>query len=198
MNLLHLDSSITGINSVSRQLTARIVETERRLHTGTRVTYRDLAASPLSHLSGGHLAGEVVGLPAEVRDDILSGRSALEELLAADVIVIGAPMYNFAVPSQLKAWIDRVAVKGKTFDYSSAGVTGLLGGKRVIIASTRGGHYSEGTAMAALDHQENYLRSVFGFFGVTEVEVVRAEGLNITANRAAALENAEKAIAQLT
>ncbi len=120
----------------------------------------------------------------------------LDEFLAADVVVIGAPMYNFGVPSTLKAWIDRIAVAGKTFRYGANGAEGLAGGrKRVIIASSRGGFYSAGTAGAAADFQEAYLRQVFGFLGVTDIEFVRAEGVNISPeHKAQALAAAHAAI----
>jgi FMN-dependent NADH-azoreductase len=123
MRLLHVDSSILGGNSVSRTLTAEIVEAERRRVPGLEVVYRDLAERPLQHISGSHLAAaqaEPVKLPTLLQQDLAQGQAALEEFLAADTIVIGAPMYNFSVPSQLKAWIDRLAVAGKTFRFSSS------------------------------------------------------------------------------
>jgi FMN-dependent NADH-azoreductase len=103
----------------------------------------------------------------------------LEELLAADVLVIGVPMYNFSIPTQLKAWIDRIAQAGKTFKYTEKGPVGLVGGKRVVIASSRGGIYSADGALQAHDHQEAYLRTVLNFLGITDVSIVRAEGLNL-------------------
>ena len=105
------------------------------------------------------------------------GAGALDEFLAADIVVIGAPMYNFTIPSQLKAWIDRILIAGKTFRYSEAGPVGLAGGKRVIIASSRGGLYAPGVPLEANDFQEPYLRAVFAFIGIEDVEIVRAEGL---------------------
>ncbi|MFJ7998710.1 FMN-dependent NADH-azoreductase [Streptomyces sp. NPDC096310] len=103
---------------------------------------------------------------------------ALEEFLAADVVVIGAPMYNFGIPSQLKSWIDALAVFGKTFHYTQDGPEGLAGGKRVIVASSRGGEYVADTPTASFDHQETYLTSFFAFLGVRNLEFVRAEGIN--------------------
>jgi len=118
----------------------------------------------------------------------------VNELLASDVIVVGAPMYNFSVPSQLKAWIDRVAQAGRTFKYTETGPVGLAGGKKVIVASTRGGMYSAGPA-AAMDFQEAYLKTVFGFFGITDVQFVRAERLAMGPDaRAQALEAAHAAM----
>lgn len=132
MKLLHIDASILGGNSVSRQLSAAAVERLRKTTPDLDVTYHDLSAKPLSHLSGEHLAAAHGATPETqaVRDDIAASTAALDEFLAADIVVIGAPMYNFTIPSQLKAWIDRLLVAGKTFSYSEKGVEGLAGGKR--------------------------------------------------------------------
>jgi FMN-dependent NADH-azoreductase len=199
MRLLHVDSSILGSQSASRELTAGIVEAERRRHPGVVVVNRDLAADPLQHLSGAHLAAAFgkAELPESLRSDAALGASDLEVFLAADVIVLGAPMYNFTVPTQLKAWIDRLAVKGKTFNYGADGPEGLCVGKKMIIASNRGGAYGAGSPAAFLDHQETYLRGVFNFFGVTDITFVRAEGLNMTDNRGKSIENAKAQIAAL-
>jgi FMN-dependent NADH-azoreductase len=168
MKLLHLDASALGAYSVSRGLTAAITAEFVQSHPGVEVTYRDLHAAPLGHW----------GLPAGENDPAAAESAAvLEEFLAADVIVIGAPMYNFGITSSLKAWIDRIAVAGKTFQYTAAGPEGLAGGKRVIIASSRGGVYSHGAPAAAMDFQEPYLRAVLGFLGVTDIEFIRAEGV---------------------
>jgi FMN-dependent NADH-azoreductase len=122
----------------------------------------------------------------------------VEELLAADAIVIGAPMYNFSIPTQLKAWIDRIAQAGRTFRYTEKGPVGLASGKKVVIASSRGGRYA-GTALEnALDHQEAYLRAVLGFLGITDVTVVRAEGTGMGPEaQAQALESARRHIETL-
>lgn len=179
MKLLHVDSSILGAGSVSRQLSAEIVAAERRLHPGIQVLYRDLALTPVWHLSGTHIAARsgVAPATAEAQADIAAGNAMLEEFLAADIVVVGAPMYNFAISSQLKAWIDRLAVAGRTFRYSEKGAEGLATGKRVIVASSRGGYYGPQTPAAFLDHQETYLRGIFGFFGITDVTFIRAEGV---------------------
>ncbi|MEP9379096.1 FMN-dependent NADH-azoreductase [Aquabacter sp. CN5-332] len=179
MKLLHLDSSILGPNSVSRALSAEIVAREAALHPGLEVVYRDLAADKTLHLSGAHLAAWQGG-PVEdtvLGQDLAHGGAYLDELLAADILVIGAPMYNFTVPSQLKAWIDRVAVVGKTFRYSEAGAEGLLKGRKAFIASARGGIYQPGSPTIALEHQETYLTGVLAFMGITDVTIVRAEGI---------------------
>ncbi|WP_293862910.1 FMN-dependent NADH-azoreductase [uncultured Alsobacter sp.] len=197
MKLLHIDSSILGAGSASRRLTSLIVEAETARHPGLEVVRRDLGSAPVSHLTGEHLAALHGAVPesASVRDDVAAGEAVLQEFLAADIVVVGAPMYNFSVPSQLKAWIDRIAVAGRTFQYSEKGPVGLAGGKVVIVASTRGGFYGPGTAMAALDHQESYLRSVFGFLGITDIRFVRAEGVALgEEQRARSMDDAARAI----
>jgi FMN-dependent NADH-azoreductase len=180
MNLLHVDSSILGGNSVSRQLSAAVVEQLTAVIPGLSVQREDLAATPLQHMSSAHLAAAQGTTPETValEFDVAHGQKALEAFLAADIVVVGAPMYNFSIPSQLKAWIDRLSVAGKTFRYSEKGPEGLAGGKKVILVSSRGGFYGEGSPAAALDHQESYLRAVFGFFGITDISIIRAEGVN--------------------
>lgn len=202
MNILHIDSSALGDNSASRRLTASIVATLREGSPSATVAYRDLAAAPPAHLTGAVLqamnAAETNGLNATQQQERTLTDALLEEFLAADVIVVGAPMYNFSIPTQLKAWIDRIARAGKTFKYTENGPVGLAGGKQVLIASSRGGAYSTNEAMRALDHQEAYLRTVFGFFGITDVNIVRAEGLNMgEAVRSAAFDQADAQIAEL-
>ncbi|KRA71715.1 FMN-dependent NADH-azoreductase [Caulobacter sp. Root656] len=179
MKLLHIDSSILGAGSVSRTLSAAIVAAQTAQHPGLEIVRRDLAAQPLDHLTGAHLAAGQGATPenAAVAADIASGQAAIDEFLAADIVVIGAPMYNFSISSQLKAWIDRVAVAGRTFRYTENGPEGLAGGKTVIIASSRGGYYGEGAPAAGLDHQETYLKGLFGFLGVTDLRFIRAEGV---------------------
>lgn len=200
MKILHVDTSITGPASVSRTLSADIVEALRLLHPDAAVTVRDLAASPIGHLSGAHLLAAQGAAPqdAAAGDDLAVGRRALEEFLAADIVVVGAPMYNFTIPSQLKAWIDRLAVPGATFRYTENGPEGLAGGKTLIVASSRGGFYGPAAVTQALDHQETYLRAIFGFFGITDVTIVRAEGVALGEEaRAKAIDGARSEIASL-
>jgi FMN-dependent NADH-azoreductase len=190
MKLLHLDSSVLGPHSVSRQVSAAAVDRLRAANPGLVVTYRDLTQTPLAHLTGLHLAAGQGAVPdPSLRDDLAAGAAVMEEFLAADIVVIGAPMYNFTIPSQLKAWIDRVLVAGKTFKYSAAGVEGLAGNKRVVIAISRGGYYGADTPMAALEHLETYLRGVFSFIGVTNLEFIPADGIQVGP------EHREKAVA---
>jgi FMN-dependent NADH-azoreductase len=181
MQLLHIDSSITGAQSVSRQLTAGIVARLKQTNPGLSLTYRDLAATPVPQQSPSILVAKGgVSVDAAVLGEVATTDAVLEEFLAADIVVIGAPMYNFGIPSQLKAWIDCLAVPGKTFSYSAAGVQGLAGGKRVVIASSRGNFYSAASPIAFLDHQESFLSGFFGFIGVTDISFVRAEGVNVS------------------
>ena len=166
MTILHIDASINGENSASRAISRSIVEQLKSVPWGQEVVYRDLAADPLPHLTL----------------DAFADSSVLDEFLAADTIVIGAPMYNFTLPSQLKAWLDRILVAGKTFRYTESGPEGLAGGKRVIVALARGGFYGAGSPAAALEHLESYLTGVFNFIGI-EPEFVAADGLNLGAEQ---------------
>ena len=200
MKLLHVDASISGANSVSRQLSAAIVDRLHDANPGLEVIYHDLGTEPIGHLTGAHLAAAQGVTPEEatLQQDLALGRKALEDFLAADIVVVGAPMYNFSISSQLKAWIDRLAVRGKTFRYTETGPEGLAGGKRVIVASSRGGFYGPQTPTAFLDHQESYLRGVFGFFGITDVTFIRAEGVNIgPEQRKAAIDAATAEVGKL-
>jgi FMN-dependent NADH-azoreductase len=167
LKLLHVDSSIQGGASASRALTRAIVARWKKAHPDAQVTYRDLAGDELPHLTHAALTGA---------NELEAARNAavLEEFLGADVVVLGAPMYNFALPSQLKAWVDRISVAGKTFRYTARGPEGLAGGKQVIIALSRGGIYPPGSPA---EFVESYLKFLFGFLGVRDVTFVRAEGL---------------------
>jgi FMN-dependent NADH-azoreductase len=198
MKLLHLDSSVLGGYSATRELSGAVVKAWQAKNPSGSVVYHDLAREPLAHFSDAVLGARTrtdVALSDDERRDIDAGNRALEEFLASDVIVIGAPMYNFSVPSQLKAWIDRIAVAGKTFRYTANGPEGLAGGKKVIVVSARGGFYNENSPGAGFDFQEKYLRAVFNFLGVTDIEFVRAEGLAIgPEQRSKALESAHNTI----
>ena len=167
MKLLHIDSSILGENSVSRQLSAAAVAYWRQRDPRIEVEYRDLAAAPLPHLNGASLAAKADPVGAEAAE------RTMQQFLDADVIVIGAPRYNFSIPSTLKAWIDRIAVSGRTFRYTEQGPEGLAGGKKLIVAGAFGGIH----AGSPTDFVEPYLRQVFGFLGITDIEFVRADGI---------------------
>lgn len=198
MKLLHVDSSILGAHSVSRLLTAEIVAAWVASHPDTQVEHLDLAANAPAHFDANAI-GIKTGLQAEPTEAQRRENAVSEQLvtqfLAADVLVIGAPLYNFSIPTQLKAWIDRLAQMGRTFKYTDKGPVGLAGGKTVIVASSRGGVYSTTEGGQAAEHQESYLKVVFGFFGITDVRFVRAEGLAMgDAVKAAALTSARSDI----
>ena len=183
MNVLHVDSSITGDASVTRLLSAQVVDALVKSRPDLTVTYRDVAAHPSEHLSPELLS--VVkfqnreGLSPHQQAALAETDALVEEFMAADVVVIGAPMYNFTIPTQLKAWFDRIAQAGKTFRYTEKGPVGLAGNKRVILLSSRGGTYSTNPAMAGLDFQEAYVKAIMGFMGVIDITVIRAEGVSM-------------------
>ncbi len=190
MKLLHIDSSILGENSVSRSISTAVVERLRQASPGLEVVTRDLAAEPLPHLLPAALG--IGGTPDA------ESQTVLREFLDADVVVIGAPMYNFTIPTQLKAWLDRILVAGKTFRYTEKGPEGLAGGKRVIVAISRGGFYGAGTPAAAAEHAETYLRLVLGFVGIADPEFIVAEGIALGPDqRAAALQGGLEAATHL-
>ena len=182
MKLLHIDSSILGDNSASRQLSAGVVKAWQAAQPGVEVTYRDLASEGINHFSGATLGA--LGTAAELRDaaqkhEAELSASSLAEFLAADAVVVGAPMYNFTIPTQLKAWIDRIAVAGQTFRYTEAGPEGLCGNKKVIIVSTAGGlHADARMAQPQLRHFRQHRREVL-------VAVLRVPEVDVQAERVA-------------
>ena len=185
MKLLHIDAGITGPASVTRQISAAVVEAYTQAAPHAQVIRRDLDAQPAPHLDGRGLPG-------------LSDNEILREFLEADVLVIGAPMYNFGIASQLKAWFDHVLVAGRTFRYSEEGPEGLAKGKKVILASARGGLYAAGTPGAALDFQEPHLKAMLKMMGIDDVTVIRAEGVALSPqSREAALEEALRQVRDL-
>ncbi len=178
MNILHIDSAITA-NSASRALSAHAVKRLLAANPDAQVEHLDLHTQPIDHLAAvslGFRTGQAASTQAE-RDQNAWSEQLVSQFLAADTLVIGAPMYNFTIPSQLKAWFDRVAQSGRTFRYTANGPEGLAGGKRVIVISSRGGQYAGTPFEAAMDHQEAYLRAVLGFMGIDTLEIVRAERL---------------------
>lgn len=197
MKLLHIDSSILGDHSASRQLSRAVVDAYKAVDASAQVSYLDLANSALGHFNGASLAAG--GTPADARDaaqklEAETNEATLQQFIDADVVVIGAPMYNFSIPSQLKAWIDRIAVAGRTFRYTEAGPEGLCGGKKLIIVSTSGGlHVGQPTSVG----HEDLLRVLFGFLGITDIEFVFAHGLAYGDEpRASAITAAQKQIAE--
>jgi FMN-dependent NADH-azoreductase len=204
MRILQVDASPSGASSISRKLTTAVIGRLRAQNPAALVSHRDLIATPVSHLGQELLQvlrptpGSVPPDNATVRAETAQTEELLVEFLAADVVVLGAPMFNFSIPSQLKAWIDRIVQAGRTFRYTEKGPVGLASGKQVIIVSSRGGMYAGMPYEAALDHQEAYLRAVFNFIGISEVSYVRAEGVAMgPAKQREAIAQAEHAIAGL-
>ena len=201
MKLWHIDSSVLGENSASRKLTAAIVARQKALNPGLEVEYLDLAANPVGHLSPAHI-GAAFGHPPEdaaTLADIARGQGFIDTLFESDIIVIGVPMYNFGLPTQLKAWADRVLVAGKTFKYGTDGTPiGLTpAGKKVFIASTRGGLYGPGSPAAPLEHQESHLKAMLGFIGLHDVTIFNADGLAIPDLKTQSIQSAESEITAL-
>ena len=202
MKLLQVDSSVLGTNSVSRQLTAEVVAEWLRSHPNTTVEYLDLAVDAPNHFDADAL-GIKFGVQTEPTEAQRYENAVSERLvtqfLASEVVVIGAPLYNFSIPTQLKAWIDRLAQTGRTFKYTENGAIGLATGKTVIVVSSRGGIYSTSEGGQAMEHQESYLKVIFGFFGITDLRFVRAEGTAMgEALKAAALRAARVDISNAT
>lgn len=203
MKILHIDSSVLGENSFSRQISTEVMKKLKDSRPDATVTYRDLAVDTVPHLSGAYLAA-AQGMTSEHEPELLAdlaiSETVLEEFLAADTIVIGVAFYNLTISSQLKAWIDRIVLLGKTFRYTEDGVLeGLMGDKRVILCVSRGGIYSEGSPGATREHCETYLKSIFSFMGITQLDVVLAEGVNIgPEHRHQAMENVARTISGLT
>lgn len=169
MKILHIDSSILGEASISRQLTAAIAAHLKAKHTDAEIEYLDLAQQDIPHLTTDILMGQNT-------EQAALGSRLIEQYLAADIVIVGAAMYNFSLASSLKAWIDRISVAGKTFKYTEQGPVGLAGDKTVYIASSRGGVYGDDSV---LDFQEKFLKTVFGFTGVQDIQVIRAEGVSM-------------------
>ncbi|ACO78123.1 Acyl-carrier protein phosphodiesterase [Azotobacter vinelandii CA] len=176
--VLVIESSARQEGSVSRQLTAEFLARWKAAHPNDEIVVRDLANEPVPHLDIDLLGGWTK--PAEQQSEAEKAALARSErltgeLLGADVLVLAAPMYNFAIPSTLKAWLDHVLRAGVTFKYTENGPQGLLSGKRAFVLTARGGIY----AGSPLDHQEPYLRQALGFIGIHDVSFIHAEGLNM-------------------
>jgi len=177
MQLLRIDSSARR-NSVSRQLTAHFVEAWQQEHPDGTVIERDLAATALPHITDEWVQAihtNPESLTAEQKSVLQLSDALVNELVQADTIVIGAPMYNFAIPAPLKAWIDQVVRVGKTVLFAASGPQGVLKGKKVYIVTSRGGAFRPGTATERFDYQEPYLRHILGFIGLTDVTFIHAE-----------------------
>jgi FMN-dependent NADH-azoreductase len=200
MKLLQIDSS-SRTSSVTRKLTAKFVEEWRKKNPGGKITRRDLSTTSIPQITddwgGTYVDPSQVTL--EQQNYLSTSDYLIEELLAADTIVIGAPMYNFMVPSSLKAWIDQIVRMGKTVGYGANGPRGLLAEKKVIVVTARGGAYEKGTPKEKFDLQEPYLRQIFGFIGVTDVTFIHAEnqaGEGAGTSLAAAIGQIERVVAE--
>lgn len=197
MKLLHIDTSIQPTGSLSREMSASAADRFKQETPSLEVQYLDLASNPLPHLTGSVFGAiikdiDTAGFSEAERDDIVASRKALEDFMAADIVLLGVPLYNYSVPSTLRAWIDRIVVFGKTFRYGGPNQPiGLAAGKRVIVTLARGGNFAEGSPSAQHEHAETYLRSVFSLVGINDVEFVIAEGVAIGPEfRETALRNA--------
>lgn len=182
-NVLVIESSVRQEGSVSRQLTAEFVALWRQAHPRDEITIRDLAREPVPHLDADLLGGWMKPTEAQSAAEqaaLMRSSQLTEELLAADVLVLAAPMYNFAIPSTLKSWLDHVLRAGVTFQYTAEGPKGLLQDKRAFVLTARGGVYAGGP----LDQQEPYLRQALGFIGIQDVTFIHAEGLNMSGDAA--------------
>ena len=195
-NILVIESSPRGEASFSRKLTHAIVEKLQAKDATAKITSVDLSKNPIPHLDESHLAGFFA--PPENRTDanktaIRHSETSLAQVMAADTIVIGVPMYNFSIPSTLKSWIDHIARAGQTFQYTPTGPEGLVKGKKVYLAIATGGVYSSGPYKTN-DFTENYLRAVLGFMGMTDLTAFRVEGLAVPDQKDAALAKAIESI----
>ncbi|SEA80063.1 FMN-dependent NADH-azoreductase [Desulfuromusa kysingii] len=194
-NILVFNSSVLAENSVSRVLVAKTVAALLVKNPGAQIIEHDLGCDPIPHLDTATVAG-IRGVPESEAEDAARARSdeLVAELQAADVLVVGSPMYNFSIPTGLRSWFDYVLRPGVTFQYTASGPQGLLADKRVIVIESRGGFYSAGPAQSR-DFQEPYLRALFAFMGLQDLTFIRAEKIGSGAEaRAAAIENAEKTI----
>jgi FMN-dependent NADH-azoreductase len=198
MKILRIDSAVTGPESVSRELTQAITEHFRATHPDAEVVELDLAADPLPHIDSVTMGA--IRFPAERQDAAMQAahaaeRAVLDQFLSSDVVIVGAPMYNFTIPSSLKAWLDRLGVPGVTFSYSEAGPKGLAGGRRVIVASSQGGAYE---LDAPFEHHESFLRDFFAFLGIADPVFIRANKVGFGPEaRETALAEARLEIARL-
>jgi FMN-dependent NADH-azoreductase len=199
-NVLYINSSVRNSGSLSRQLSAEFIAKWKAANPADTIVERDLAANPVPHLTEQMMGAFFT--PAEARNadqayTVKTSDALVAEVQAADVIVIGAPMYNFSVSSTLKAWIDHIARAGVTFKYTETGPVGQLTGKKVYIFTATGGVYSEGPG-AGYDHLSTYLRAVLGFLGLTDITFVQAEGVALGEQAVAdTLAKSRKSIDQL-
>jgi FMN-dependent NADH-azoreductase len=178
-NVLYINSSVRNTGSISRQMSGEFISKLKAANSTLSIIERDLTAHPVPHLTEQMMGAYFT--PAEQRSEaqnktIKVSDNLVDELLAADIVVIAAPMYNFSVSSTLKAWIDHIARAGLTFKYGASGPEGMVKGKKFYVFTSRGGIYSEGPAKV-MDFHETYLRAVLGFLGITDITFIHSEGL---------------------
>ncbi|HZR57614.1 MAG TPA: NAD(P)H-dependent oxidoreductase [Terriglobales bacterium] len=203
MKLLQIDSSARR-SSVSRELTAKFVEEWKKENPGGEVVIRDLTKTPLPLITDEWtfaVHSDLSKLTPAQREVLALSDTLIAELFAADIVVIGVPMYNFTIPWTLKAWIDQVVRVGKTFAYGANGPQGLFTGKKIVIITSRAGAYAAGSPRASMDFQEPYLRHILGFIGATDVTFIHAEnqrpgGELAAPSKSAALEQIHQLAAQ--
>ncbi|NJL20867.1 MAG: FMN-dependent NADH-azoreductase [Leptolyngbyaceae cyanobacterium SM1_3_5] len=180
--VLHLDSSPRGDRSISRALTKTFVSTWKEAHPEDKIVYRDLGHYPVPHVDEGWIAASFTPpeyLTLDLSANIQDSDALIDEVLAADYYVLGVPMYNFSIPSTLKAYIDQIVRVNRTFSVGEQGYEGLVKHKKMVVVSARGGSYPAGTPMGQYDFQEPYLRSIFGMIGITDITFIHAENLNM-------------------
>jgi FMN-dependent NADH-azoreductase len=197
--LLHIDSSARTEQSISRKLSAEFVARWREVHTSTQLIYRDLGKSAIPIVTDEWITA--VYTPVEQRtrhqNDVLAvSDKLLDELFAADVIVLGVPMYNFNIPANLKAYIDQIVRTGKTFTYASGRLEGLAKGKKLFVIQSRGSDFSAGTPMEALNHQTPYLKTIFNFIGISDITFIEANGQSVSSIAPEKLASAQSQIQQ--
>ncbi|HKP95290.1 MAG TPA: FMN-dependent NADH-azoreductase [Fibrobacteria bacterium] len=191
-NVLVIESSPHRKGSYSRRLTEAILGKLKENNSGAEVKVRDLAERPLPHLDGFHLAAFFIPPQHRTENDretLRSSEEAIAEVLEADAIIIGMPMFNFSIPSSLKAWIDHIVRAGRTFNFTAIGPEGLVKGKKVYLAISTGSVYSDGP-LKARDFTEVYMRTILGFIGLTDITTFRVEGVAVSDLQATALERA--------
>ncbi|BAZ27578.1 NAD(P)H dehydrogenase (quinone) [Cylindrospermum sp. NIES-4074] len=201
-NILHIDTSPRGDRSISRALSYEFVTSWKNTHSGDTVTYRDLGRNPVPHVDESWIAAAFTPPDArtpELAEAIKLSDALIDELLAADRYVFGVPMYNLSIPSTLKAYIDQIVRVGRTFVMGEDGYTGLIdSSKKALVITSRGGTFLPGTPYAAYDLQEPYIRTIFGFIGITDVTFIHADSLNLGDDaREKSLAAAKDAIAQV-
>ncbi|MCG6138234.1 MAG: FMN-dependent NADH-azoreductase [Nostoc sp. LLA-1] len=200
-NILHIDTSPRGERSISRRLSYKFITSWKDTHLNDIVTYRDLGHHPVPHVDESWIAAAFTppdNRTPELTEAIKLSDSLIDEFLAADRYVLGVPMYNFSIPSTLKAYIDQIVRVGRTFAVTENGYQGLVdNSKKVLIITSRGGSFRPGTPEAAYDYQEPYLRAIFGYMGLTDVTFIHADNLNAGDEaRNKSLDAAHEAIAQ--